>query len=338
MLRIDRTNKKLTPMTNPTLNDAGLLERGDVQRLIRQNSEVFFQEMGEPLLLLGEEIHPTGVVDDRIDLLALDPQGAVVVIELKRGHDRYQLLQALSYAAMVSEWEPQQVVEAFSQTDLHREQDAEEALEEFLEVDLADVNKSQRVILLAEGFDYEVLAAARWLSQEYGVDIRCYQMSLASDENSEYINCTCIYPPPELRDHAIKRKRAWKHKRPWHDWDSAIALSENPHLREFFQAFVDAGQEGDVSTRTLIYRCNGRRHYFVGARKRRAYVWQKGRFADDEAFWRKKLDDKDEVKPVDEGYSLRFYLESKADFQAFREFLENEAQGIEFLQPDEDDE
>ena len=41
--------------------------------------------MGEALLLLGEEVKPDSFVDDRIDLLALDQQGASVIIELKRG-------------------------------------------------------------------------------------------------------------------------------------------------------------------------------------------------------------------------------------------------------------
>ena len=105
MLRIDRNQKSLIPMTNQSLGEAGLKERYDLQQLMRQNADAFFAEMGEKLLLVGEEVCPTDVVDDRIDLLAVDKEAAVVVIEIKRGSNRFHLLQALSYTAMISKWE-----------------------------------------------------------------------------------------------------------------------------------------------------------------------------------------------------------------------------------------
>ena len=78
--------------------------------MIKANPDAFFTEMGESLLLIGDEVRPTDFVEDRIDLLAVDQQGALVVVELKRGSNKLQLLQALSYAGMISKWEYSQVV------------------------------------------------------------------------------------------------------------------------------------------------------------------------------------------------------------------------------------
>src|SRR5688572_1087984 len=99
MLRVDRNQFSLSRLQQRTLADVGLYERQDLQRMIVASPKVFFEELGENLLLLAQEVRPADEVDDRIDLLALDEDGTVVVIELKRGNHKLHLLQALSYAS-----------------------------------------------------------------------------------------------------------------------------------------------------------------------------------------------------------------------------------------------
>src|SRR5262249_20393588 len=83
MLRIDRANRTMMRLGPKPLATAGILERNDLQQMIKNAPAEFFAELGEQLLPLGEEIRPSEVVDDRIDLLALDADGAAVIIELK---------------------------------------------------------------------------------------------------------------------------------------------------------------------------------------------------------------------------------------------------------------
>ena len=335
MLRIDRNQKSLTPMTNRSLGEVDLKERYDLQQLIRQNAEAFFTEMGETLLLAGQEVCPTDVVDDRIDLLAVDKDAAAVVIEIKRGNDRLQLLQALSYAAMLSKWEAQQFIDSLSMLSGVSAEEAQEQIEEFLDTDMSALNQRQRVVLLAETFDFEVLATAEWLGEQYGLDIRCYQLRLATDGALEYLNCTCIYPAPELREYAERRSRRGKSSKRWSDWEAALAMIGNDALKAFFLAEVNSGCENNLNKRTLVYRLDGKRRFFVRARKQKAYVWQRGRFADDLSFWKKKLSPELEIEEVDEGRCLRFYITTEEDFQHFKQSMVHELAQVEFTSADD---
>ena len=127
----------------------------------RNSAAAFFAELGESLLPVAEEARPSEVVDDRIDLLALDRDGAAVVVELKRGAHKLQLLQALSYAAMVADWDVERFAQARGAFSGKPPAEAREEIEEFLDADPAGLNDRQRVLLVAEDYDYEVLAMAR---------------------------------------------------------------------------------------------------------------------------------------------------------------------------------
>ncbi|MFO7956075.1 MAG: hypothetical protein R6X33_03130 [Candidatus Brocadiia bacterium] len=332
MLRIDRDAKSLKRLEEKLSAEAGLLERSDIQRMIRNSPEAFFAEMGEELLLLGEEVRPAEFVADRIDLLAIDQQGATVVLELKRGNDKLQLLQALPYASMVAAWDSQQIVSERSRFAGTSVEQAEEDIEQFLLEDIGELNESQRVVLLADGFDYDVLVTAKWLTENYDVDIRCYRLSVSRDDGADYLSCTCIYPPPELAEHAVRRRRRGSKRTPrWPDWEAVFDITENSAVEEFFRQELQAGRENYLRQRVLRYRVEGKRRLNVHARRKKAYVWQNGRFPGDEEFWSERLGEGADTEPVKDGQSLRFYLSSEADFQRFKEAVEEELGGVEFF-------
>ena len=68
-------------MDQRLLPDVGIRERSDLQQMIKASPEPFFRELGERVLLIGEELRPAEFVDDRIDLLAVDETGCAVIIE-----------------------------------------------------------------------------------------------------------------------------------------------------------------------------------------------------------------------------------------------------------------
>jgi hypothetical protein len=166
------------------------------------------------------------------------------------------------------------------------------------------------------------LAGAEWLSEQYGVDLRCVAVSLATDDatGAEYLACTSVFPPQALADQAVARRRSRSAPRPprWSNWDDVLSRIENDALRAFAQEELDAGREEYLRKRALHYRVEGKRRWNLHCRTQHAYVWQRGRFEGDVAFWQSRLDASSDVRPVKEGQALAFELRTDDDFAAFR--------------------
>ena len=107
-MRVEKSDdgEALVALAKLSLADADYREREHLQAMIVASPEVFFGEIDEAeLFVIGQERRPRpDYVGDRIDVLGLDPSGAAVIVELKRDRDKLQLLQSLSYAAMMRTW------------------------------------------------------------------------------------------------------------------------------------------------------------------------------------------------------------------------------------------
>jgi hypothetical protein len=78
--------------------------------------------------------------------------------------------------------------------------------------DAAISKRDERIILVAEEFEYEVFVAAEWL-RDKDVDIKCIRVKLAADdvhrdaaERSEYATFSTVFPAPEIEREFRKRK------------------------------------------------------------------------------------------------------------------------------------
>jgi len=330
MLKINQDKKQFSKLQERQLADVSISERYDLQEYIYNSPDAFFAEIGQKLFLVGKEVKPSDTVLDRIDLLALDQEGTAVVIELKRGKHKLHLLQAIAYAGMIAYWESDDFLELIND-------EKSEKLLDFLEVDKDDINRQQKIILIAEAYDYEVLVAAEWLSDQYGVDIACCRISLAEDSESkaEYFVCSNVFPLPELAHQALARGGTGKRKGKrvkWTDWETALAAVDNKAMASYFGQELDAERESHLRRRILHYRLDGHRRWFLTARKDRAYVWQNGRFADDVDFWSKGLSQPSDVGPVKDETCLRFILSTADDFKFFHDAATGKLKSVEWIE------
>jgi hypothetical protein len=285
MLRIDKKEKKLVRLTEIALADADHWER-ELQAMICAAPDAFCKEIGERLLVIGQEVRPSDAVLDRIDILAVDELGSAVVMELKRGTHKLHLLQAVSYAGMVSRWTGDQFVETLSSRGQATD-DARASIEEHtVGLDITNINQSQRIILIAEEFDPALLIAAEWLHEKFSVDIRCYRLQLSQENLIEYMTCTCIYPPVEI----ATLPRGPKPKTPWGNWDEVLESIKNAAVKEFARRELEKGQEKRLGQDgQFFYRVEGERRFTLTLRVSYAKVVQSGRFEDDEAMWKKSI-------------------------------------------------
>lgn len=208
MYRVDIENKKLIKIPATTYIELNLRERFDIQEWIAGTPEI----LGEPLIIISKElILPSG---RRLDLLAVDKEGALVVIELKRDNSGSSVeWQAIKYASYCSSFSHDEIYKYFAEYLGTDGDDAQVKIEEFINCEPKDLNQRQRIILVANEFHSEVISAVLWL-RESEIDIECIRLTPYFDQKGElFINPEIIIPLPEAKDYIQKKERKEKEQK-----------------------------------------------------------------------------------------------------------------------------
>lgn len=201
----------LDEIASTTFSAQHILERNDLQRALRARIEV----IGDDLLVVAEEFGDFAGVNRRIDLLAVDRRGTLVVIELKRTEDGGHMeLQSLRYAAMVSTMTFDQLAYTYER---HLKQEgsdaaasARESLANFLEEaggEDAVLQRNVRIVLVAGGFDPQITTTVLWLTEMYGLDIRCVKLVPYSVDGRLILDVQHIIPLPESEELRVRLRQ-----------------------------------------------------------------------------------------------------------------------------------
>jgi hypothetical protein len=206
----------LTPHAPATLADLGLREREDLQRLIRDEIGV----LDEDLLVVAEEFGQWEDARRRVDLLAVDKTGRLVVIELKRDDGAHMDLQALRYAAMVSSMNFGDVAAVYEQhlakTAPDSDLDARDELVAFIDTGDEDepaISTDVRIVLVSAEFGRELMTSVLWLNRFEGMDIRCIQLVPYRLDGRVLLDVRQVVPLPEAADYQVRVRRKEQQER-----------------------------------------------------------------------------------------------------------------------------
>ena len=112
LFRINPGSRESERIEEVDFAQMGLRERRDIQEWVAANPGI----LGEDLLIIGKEFSGFDLTDERLDILAVDSDGKLVVIELKRddtGADAHW--QAIKYASYLRRATAEQIVDMLAE-------------------------------------------------------------------------------------------------------------------------------------------------------------------------------------------------------------------------------
>lgn len=181
-------NKTTFVRLNATsMADEGLLE-SQMEQWLADNPTAVLPEAEGRVLVISQETPFKNVTD----ILAIDSQGNLLIIEVKRGQSpRDVIAQALEYASDVADWDYERLNKTAIQYFARRNLGFKSLLEAFsAEFDVAQedlsesqFNQQQRDFVVGESIDEKLQRTARWLLR-HGVSISCVSYTLFSDDQS----------------------------------------------------------------------------------------------------------------------------------------------------------
>lgn len=206
MFRVDRAQNRISRLTQKRFSELALRERDHLQEWLVHQPDA----LGEELLIIQKEFDGFDETRERLDLLALDKEGNLVVIENKLDDSgRDVTWQALKYTAYVSGLTKHQIIDVFQQY-LDRYCGGGSAVElicEFLEVEGLDETvlnpgNGQRMIFIAANFRKEVTATVLWMLSR-SIRAQCFRVVPFSYGEELFIDLQQIIPTPEAADYMI---------------------------------------------------------------------------------------------------------------------------------------
>ena len=215
MYRINKSSNNITKLEKRQFKDLGFREREHLQEWIAKNPDV----LGEELLIIQKEYNGFNDTNERLDLLALDKDGGLVIIENKLDDTGTDVVwQALKYTSYCSTLTTEQIIRLYQEylNSYSNAEDAKELLLDFLEreddEDLLLNSNDQRIVFIANNYRKEVTSTALWLL-DHDIQLQCFRASPYSLGEDLFLQIEQIIPLPETNEYMIDAKEKQKEKK-----------------------------------------------------------------------------------------------------------------------------
>jgi len=206
MFKIDSAANRITRLKEVRFSDLGFRERNHLQEWIANQPDV----LGEELLVIQKEFDGFDDTRERLDLLAIDKLGNLVVIENKLDDSgRDVVWQCLKYASYCSSLSKAQVADIYGRylEKSGKTVDSRQLICDFLGgEDFEDVvlnpGNDQRLMMVAAQFRKEVTSTVLWLLK-HGVFIKCFKATPYQDGDALFLKMEQVIPLPEAEEFMI---------------------------------------------------------------------------------------------------------------------------------------
>lgn len=205
MYIINKETNRIEKIESTTFKQLGFKEREHMQEWIANNPSC----LNEDFLIIQKEFDGFYDTSERLDLLAIDKQGNLVIIENKLDDTgRDVTWQVLKYSSYCSTLNGSQIIAIYNQY-LQKSGttvSAEEMLEEFLETEdykeKLNNGNSQRIMMIAGEFRKEVTSTVLWLLN-YGLRLQCFKATPFRLNEQLFLNMEQIIPIKEAEEFVI---------------------------------------------------------------------------------------------------------------------------------------
>ena len=207
------------------------------------------------LLLIGRQV-PTAH-GKFIDLLALDPDGKLVVLELKRDKTPRDIVaQVLDYGSWIRTLDDEDIAALFNDFNRkHHPELAEQSLDEafmtrFNVKELPEtLNDGHELIVVAGELDPSTERIVTYLSDEYGAAINAVFFRFFQDNGAEYLSRVWLVDPSEVESKV------------------AEVRADLPWNGEFYVSFGEASDRHWADARRYGYVAAGRGNWYTNTLK-----------------------------------------------------------------------
>ncbi|ESU23793.1 hypothetical protein FEDK69T_12030 [Flavobacterium enshiense DK69] len=211
MYKINKTSNNVEKLDERLFKELNIRERDHLQEWIAKNPEM----LGEDLLIIQKEFDGFNDTNERLDLLAIDKDGGLVIIENKLDDTgRNVAWQALKYTSYCSTLTNSQIIKMY-QAYLDKWQngdDAKQNLLDFLEISEDELllnRNDQRIIFVANNYRKEVTSTVLWLIK-HDIQIKCFRATPYSMGEDLFLQIEQIIPLPETAEFMIDAKEKQK--------------------------------------------------------------------------------------------------------------------------------